>query len=99
MLRTNYEQPADRRIDYQVHDADPASLVAARLRRSGYPFMRSIKCEFRGGVIVLSGTVPTYHLKQLAQELACHTPSVQQVENRLRVTSASSRTGRSTAAG
>lgn len=64
---------------------NPAHLVAARLRRSGYPFLRSIKCEFRGGVTVLSGTVPTFYLKQLAQALAAHTPGVGQIENGVQV--------------
>ncbi len=70
---------------------DPASLVAARLRRSGYPRLRGVKCEFQDGVTVLSGTVPTFHLKQLAQSLASHTPGVHQVDNRLSVTRATRR--------
>jgi osmotically-inducible protein OsmY len=72
-------------------DDNPASLVAGRLRRSGYPFLRSIKCEFRGGVTILSGTVPTFHLKQIAQALASHTPGVGQIENCVHVTSPGAR--------
>lgn len=87
MLRAIEDQRADRCKDLQTREDDPASLVAARLRRSGYPFLRSIKCEVCGGVTVLSGEVPTFHLKQLAQALASHTPGVQQIENRLRITS------------
>jgi len=84
---------------FEPREDDPASMVAGRLRRSGYPFLRAIRCEVHDGVTVLSGTVPTFHLKQLAQALASHTPGVRQIENRLHVTNSTYRTGRSTAAG
>lgn len=85
MLLRIVKQGAERPTDFKVHD-DPASLVAARLRRSGYPYLCSIKCDVRDGVVVLSGTLPTYHLKQLAQSLALHTPGVREIENRVHVT-------------
>ena len=66
---------------------DPASFVRTRLRRSGYPFLLGIRCEMRDGVLIMAGTVPTFHLKQIAQELAAHTRGVAMVENRLEVTS------------
>jgi osmotically-inducible protein OsmY len=78
---------------------DSASLVVERLRRSGYPFLRGIKCEDRDGITVLSGTVPTFHLKQIAQALASHTPGVRQIENRLQVTNLVCRAGASAVAG
>ena len=70
---------------------DPASLVAARFRRSGYSFLWSISCEYHEGIVTISGTVPTFHLKQVAQELAAHTPGVRQVKNDLHVTSSARR--------
>ena len=66
-------------------ETDPAALVAARFRRSGYPPLWDISCEFSEGILTLSGTVPTFFLTQAAQELAAHTPGVRQVNNRLRV--------------
>lgn len=85
--------------EFQTHDDDPASRVAARLRRSGYPFLRAVKCEVDEGVTVLSGTVPTFHLKQLAQALASHTPGVRRIENRLHVPAFTRRGRRGNAAG
>jgi hypothetical protein len=82
VLRAMTDQVADR---CELLKEDPATLVAARLRRSGYPFLRGITCDVREGVACLSGTVPTFHLKQIAQELASHTPGVWQVDNRLHV--------------
>jgi osmotically-inducible protein OsmY len=83
-LRSDYE--AERSMGLQAREDDPASLVAARLRRSGYPSLWGIQCELRDDVVVLSGVVPTYHLKQLAQALALHTAGVLEVENCVRVT-------------
>ena len=61
-----FDQGADRSTESVVCEHDSASLVAARLRRSGYPFLRSVKCEVCDGVIVIFGEVPTFHLSQLA---------------------------------
>jgi osmotically-inducible protein OsmY len=74
-------------IDSCQYEHDPASLVAARLRRSDRAYLWGIRCEFDQGVLSLRGAVPTFHLKQLAQELALHTPGVHGVNNCLHVTS------------
>jgi osmotically-inducible protein OsmY len=95
MLRQIVDQDADRSIDLQVKGDDPRSLVAARLRRSGYAFLSSVQCDVRDGVAFLTGTVPTFHLKQIAQELASHTPGVWQVNNRLHVPRSTYRARRS----
>ena len=65
---------------------DLAKLVAARMRRSGYPFLWSIKCQVCDNVAVLSGDVPTFYLKQMAQELAAHAQGVREVQNDVHVT-------------
>jgi osmotically-inducible protein OsmY len=96
MLRALNEQVTDH---YELLECDPARLVGSRLRRSGYPFLRGIKCEVHDGVTVLSGSVPTFHLKQVAQEIAAHTKGVRLIENRVHVTNSTYRLGRSTAAG
>lgn len=83
LLLSDYE--ANRTVELQSWEEDPAALVAARLRRSGYPLLCGIHCELRDDVLVLSGAVPTYHLKQLAQALALHTLGVRQVENHVKV--------------
>ncbi|HWA97088.1 MAG TPA: BON domain-containing protein [Pirellulales bacterium] len=70
----------------EPQQAEIAESVAARFRRSGYPFLRGVCCSLNRGIVILTGRVPTFHLKQLAQALAAHTPGVYQVENRLHVT-------------
>ncbi|HID22779.1 MAG TPA: BON domain-containing protein, partial [Planctomycetaceae bacterium] len=39
-------------------------MVAARLRKSGYPDLANIRFDFHEGVLVLRGRLPTYYLKQ-----------------------------------
>ncbi len=50
----------------------PASIqaVAERCLRSGpYPALKNLSCDYQGGVLVLRGCLPTYYLKQIAQEV------------------------------
>jgi osmotically-inducible protein OsmY len=86
VIRQLPDDEASSSIELQTHEDDPASLVAARFRRSGYAVLCGIKCELYDGVLVLSGEVPTYHLKQLAQSLALHTANVRQIDNCVKVT-------------
>lgn len=78
---------AQNSLPFDGYDGDPTRHVKDRLRWSGYPFLWRVRCELCAGVLVLTGWVPTDHLKQMAQELAQHTSGVGQVENRLQVTS------------
>ncbi len=74
----------DMRINAEQRGA--GETVAARLRRSGYPFLWGVTCTCSAGEVVLSGIVPTFYLKQVAQELARRTAGVIRVDNRLQVT-------------
>ena len=49
----------------------PASIQAAAergLRSSPYSALKHVSCDCQGGVLVLRGRLPTYFLKQIAQE-------------------------------
>ena len=85
MFQIRTDKTAPSFASSEPSETDPAALVAARFRRSGYPPLWDISCEFSEGILTLSGTVPTFFLTQAAQELAAHTPGVRQVNNRLRV--------------
>ena len=50
-------------------DTEVVETAEKRFRASSYVALRSIKCEFHEGVIVLRGRVASYYLKQLAQEM------------------------------
>lgn len=66
-------------------DSGLCELAKTRLRKSGYAPLSAISVESRYRALVLSGRVPTYFLKQMAQELALRTPGVQQIRNELQV--------------
>jgi len=58
--------PANRNFDT---DHDDLLLLTARraIAARGYPLLRQLRCQVRSGVVSLSGIVPSFFLKQLAQ--------------------------------
>jgi osmotically-inducible protein OsmY len=75
---------------------DPqASLqaVAERgLRSSRYSALKHVSCDCQGGVLVLRGCLPTYYLKQIAQEVVAHqVQGVGRLDNQIQVVRPASR--------
>jgi len=76
--------------------SDPqASLkaVAERALRSGpYPALKKLSCDYRGEVLVLRGCLPSYYLKQIAQEVVAHqVHGVGRLDNQIQVVPPASR--------
>ena len=69
--------------DGNGHDRSHESAEAARdcLQRSPYCPIRSVSCECRQGVLFLRGPLPTFYLKQLAQEAVARVEGISQVVN------------------
>jgi len=67
----------------------PTSLqaVAEQALRSGpYPALKKLSCDYQGGVLVLRGCLPTYYLKQIAQEVvAQQVRGVGRLDNQIQV--------------
>ena len=65
--------------------AAPASDVASEVRRrlgdSSYCFLRAVRCEFADGTLTLSGRVPSFYLKQIAQTLGHKVDGVERIVN------------------
>jgi osmotically-inducible protein OsmY len=61
------------------------TAAEATLRHADYLPLRRIRCEYHEGVLTLRGSVPTYHLKQIAQTLVCSLNGILEVNNRLEV--------------
>ena len=80
--------PTGTEPDEQTPDPQ-ASLqaVAERALRGGpYPDLKQLSCDYRGGVLVLRGCLPSYYLKQIAQEVVAHQfDKVGRLENRIEV--------------
>jgi osmotically-inducible protein OsmY len=59
--------------------------AASRLRKSPYPEVRRVACEFHEGLLFLRGRVPSYYLKQIAQTVVLGMDGVDEIHNQLEV--------------
>jgi hypothetical protein len=62
-----------------------AETAETRLRKNSFLALRNIACNYAGGVLTLTGYLPSYYLKQVAQEIVAGVPGVQRVVNRVEV--------------
>jgi hypothetical protein len=74
--------------DQDRHAAGACSVGSTgerRLHRSSYGALGRVYCEFQieTGVLRLRGSVPSYYLKQLAQELVLDLEGVRRVDNQI----------------
>jgi osmotically-inducible protein OsmY len=60
--------------------------VAERcLRSTPYRALLHVSCACRDGVLLLRGCLPSYYLKQVAQEVVAHLEGVAAVDNQIQV--------------
>jgi hypothetical protein len=71
---------------------DVAERAESELRRNSYVALKNVACEFRDGVLILNGCLPTYYLKQVAQEAVARLDGIARIENRIEVVAPSRRT-------
>ena len=65
--------------------SDVVEKAQERLRAAPYIFLRDVRCEYRQGLLILSGQVASYYEKQLAQEAVAKLVGVAQVMNEIEV--------------
>ncbi|HEY7428506.1 MAG TPA: BON domain-containing protein [Gemmataceae bacterium] len=63
-----------------LHDA-----VLAALRSSGYRLLWDLECEVRDDLVTLTGVLPSFYLKQMAQTIAMGVDQVREVRNGVEV--------------
>jgi osmotically-inducible protein OsmY len=61
------------------------ATVRSQLRAAPYAVLRQIACEFRDGVVLLHGRVPSFYMKQVAQNIVHCVEGVSEVRNHLDV--------------
>ena len=61
------------------------SSLRDRLQQSPYLVIRTIACEFRDGIAILHGTVPTYYTRQIAIAVAHGVDGVRELDDRIQV--------------
>lgn len=68
-------------------ETDQCLLNAVRsgLQKSGYRSLSNLDCFVQAGEVVLSGVVPTYFMKQLAQAIVLRIGQVKAMKNHLEV--------------
>lgn len=64
--------------------------IAAALGRCSYIRNSSLRLDVSSGRVVLSGAVPSYFLKQMAQESLRSVEGVEEIQNELEVSNARS---------
>jgi osmotically-inducible protein OsmY len=62
-----------------------ADSIRQSLRASGYPVLNAVAVNVRDESVALLGTVPSYFMKQIAQEVTKATAGVRVLTNRLTV--------------
>jgi osmotically-inducible protein OsmY len=62
-----------------------AKRVDTAIQCNPYLIGHTVRIEMRAGRVVLSGVVPSYYQKQIAQEVVRSVGGVEQVENQLEV--------------
>jgi osmotically-inducible protein OsmY len=63
----------------------PADIAHRLLRDSSYRPLRYLSCTFSKGVLTIAGHLPSFHLKQVAQNAVRGIEGVVRVENKVEV--------------
>jgi hypothetical protein len=69
----------------------PPNLAERCLRSNPYLALRNISCEWLDGVLVLRGCLPSYYLKQVAQEAVASLEGIERIDNQIEVVPGGSR--------
>jgi osmotically-inducible protein OsmY len=64
-----------------------AETAETRLRKNSFLALRNVSCSFVDGMLTLRGCLPSYYLKQVAQEIAGGVPGVAGIINQIEVVS------------
>ena len=63
----------------------PADVAERCLRGHPYLALKNVSCDWLGGVMVLRGCLPSYYLKQVAQEAVAALEGVERIDNQIQV--------------
>lgn len=74
--------------NHDERDALIRKRTIALLRLSGYPALEGLDCQVADGVIELTGIVPSFYLKQVAQAVASRVEKAYRVRNQVQVIAA-----------
>lgn len=78
----------DKKIHHPTESDEAAYVIEqarTRLRDSLYTILQYVQCEYHDGVLTLRGRVPSFYMKQMAQEVVSKLHSVHRVVNLIEV--------------
>jgi len=64
---------------------DLAEWAESLLRSNSYLALKNISCVFEVGILTLRGCLPSYYLKQIAQETLAPLEGLAQIDNQIAV--------------
>ncbi len=85
-LRTQRVDSIQSRDIRPTRDESIAQTVRDRLQQSPYWAVRQLTCDFREGVAIVRGNVPTYHTRQIAVSTVQGVNGVKVVDDKIQVT-------------
>lgn len=63
----------------------PAEAAERLLGRSPYLPLRRLQCQFAGGVLAITGRLPSFYLKQVAHAVVARLDGVERVDDRIEI--------------
>ncbi len=69
-------------------------MAESKLHSKPYQALKNVSCDWRDGVLVLRGRLPSYYLKQVAQEVVVRLDGVGAIDNQIHVMTTAVRPGR-----
>jgi hypothetical protein len=70
---------------HEVEHSPTREMAESRLRRSAYPALKDLSCDFRAGVLTLRGFLPSYYLKQVALAAVAKVEGVERINDQVEV--------------
>lgn len=69
----------------ETSQASINDLAERCLHSNPYLALKNVSCDYLDGVLFLRGCLPTYYLKQLAQEVVGGLEGVEHIDNQIQV--------------
>ena len=82
MLPSN---PIEPETEGQNSQARMIELTERCLHSNPYLALKNVSCDYHNGVLILRGCLPTYYLKQLAQQVVVGLEGVGHIDNQIEV--------------
>ena len=70
---------------FQPVEIPISELARQKLRQHPNRALKKISCEFKDGVLILRGRLPSFYLKQVTQEIVVRLDGIERIDNQIEV--------------